>query len=378
MLLNFIILFCYLSSSTNPNYFQYLNDSTKNSIQTIQLSFVGDIMCHSPQFEFARIGKNSFDFKPAFREIKKFLSKSDFTFGNLETVILGGNEKLSGYPLFNSPPELLDAVKDAGIDFLFTSNNHCNDKGIRGIENTINHIRERGIGQHGTFLSKSNRDSSLIISINEFNIGILSYTYGLNGNYLPKEKIYMASLIDTNQVKFDIDKFSQHKLDCILIYYHFGNEYSRKPSNYQKELVKKTFEYGADIIIASHPHVIQPFEYVIKDKGKMDKGFVAYSLGNFISNQRWRYSDSGIILDLQLTKSTLTDSVWISKVDFTPTWVFKGKTSNGNEFIILPSDTSKLNPIPNFIQKEDLFRLNQSFNDAHNIIKNIKATKISK
>jgi len=378
MLLNFIILFCYLSSSTNPNYFQYLNDSTKNSIQTIQLSFVGDIMCHSPQFEFARIGKNSFDFKPAFREIKKFLSKSDFTFGNLETVILGGNEKLSGYPLFNSPPELLDAVKDAGIDFLFTSNNHCNDKGIRGIENTINHIRERGIGQHGTFLSKSNRDSSLIISINEFNIGILSYTYGLNGNYLPKEKIYMASLIDTNQVKFDIDKFSQHKLDCILIYYHFGNEYSRKPSNYQKELVKKTFEYGADIIIASHPHVIQPFEYVIKVKGKMDKGFVAYSLGNFISNQRWRYSDSGIILDLQLTKSTLTDSVWISKVDFTPTWVFKGKTSNGNEFIILPSDTSKLNPIPNFIQKEDLFRLNQSFNDAHNIIKNIKATKISK
>lgn len=378
MLLNFIILFCYLSSSTNPNYFQYLNDSTKNSIQTIQLSFVGDIMCHSPQFEFARIGKDSFDFKPAFREIKKFLSKSDFTFGNLETVILGGNEKLSGYPLFNSPPELLDAVKDAGIDFLFTSNNHCNDKGIRGIENTINHIRERGIGQHGTFLSKSNRDSSLIISINEFNIGILSYTYGLNGNYLPKEKIYMASLIDTNQVKFDIDKFSQHKLDCILIYYHFGNEYSRKPSNYQKELVKKTFEYGADIIIASHPHVIQPFEYVIKDKGKMDKGFVAYSLGNFISNQRWRYSDSGIILDLQLTKSTLTDSVWISKVDFTPTWVFKGKTSNGNEFIILPSDTSKLNPIPNFIQKEDLFRLNQSFNDAHNIIKNIKATKISK
>lgn len=378
MLLNLIILFCYLSSSTNPNYFQYLNDSTKNSIQTIQLSFVGDIMCHSPQFEFARIGKNSFDFKPAFREIKKFLSKSDFTFGNLETVILGGNEKLSGYPLFNSPPELLDAIKDAGIDFLFTSNNHCNDKGIRGIENTINHIRERGIGQHGTFLSKSNRDSSLIISINEFNIGILSYTYGLNGNYLPKEKIYMASLIDTNQVKFDIDKFSQHKLDCILIYYHFGNEYSRKPSNYQKELVKKTFEYGADIIIASHPHVIQPFEYVIKDKGKMDKGFVAYSLGNFISNQRWRYSDSGIILDLQLTKSTLTDSVWISKVDFTPTWVFKGKTSNGNEFIILPSDTSKLNPIPNFIQKEDLFRLNQSFNDAHNIIKNIKATKISK
>jgi len=378
MLLNLIILFCYLSSSTNPNYFQYLNDSTKNSIQTIQLSFVGDIMCHSPQFEFARIGKNSFDFKPAFREIKKFLSKSDFTFGNLETVILGGNEKLSGYPLFNSPPELLDAIKDAGIDFLFTSNNHCNDKGIRGIENTINHIRERGIGQHGTFLSKSNRDSSLIISINEFNIGILSYTYGLNGNYLPKEKIYMASLIDTNQVKFDIDKFSQHKLDCILIYYHFGNEYSRKPSNYQKELVKKTFEYGADIIIASHPHVIQPFEYFIKDKGKMDKGFVAYSLGNFISNQRWRYSDSGIILDLQLTKSTLTDSVWISKVDFTPTWVFKGKTSNGNEFIILPSDTSKLNPIPNFIQKEDLFRLNQSFNDAHNIIKNIKATKISK
>lgn len=378
MLLNLIILFCYLSSSTNPNYFQYLNDSTKNSIQTIQLSFVGDIMCHSPQFEFARIGKDSFDFKPAFREIKKFLSKSDFTFGNLETVILGGNEKLSGYPLFNSPPELLDAIKDAGIDFLFTSNNHCNDKGIRGIENTINHIRERGIGQHGTFLSKSNRDSSLIISINEFNIGILSYTYGLNGNYLPKEKIYMASLIDTNQVKFDIDKFSQHKLDCILIYYHFGNEYSRKPSNYQKELVKKTFEYGADIIIASHPHVIQPFEYVIKDKGKMDKGFVAYSLGNFISNQRWRYSDSGIILDLQLTKSTLTDSVWISKVDFTPTWVFKGKTSNGNEFIILPSDTSKLNPIPNFIQKEDLFRLNQSFNDAHNIIKNIKATKISK
>jgi poly-gamma-glutamate synthesis protein (capsule biosynthesis protein) len=350
----------------------------QDSIRTVTLSFVGDIMCHTPQIEYAEISKNSFDFKPVFSVIKKYFSHSDMTFGNLETVILGGDNKLSGYPLFNSPPELLDAIKEAGINFLFTSNNHCIDKGIKGIESTINLIREKGIMQHGTFLSKSEKDSSTIISIKGIEIGILSYTYSLNGNYISKEKMHMVSLIDTNQIKFDIMKLNQHKLDCILVYYHFGDEYSRKPSAYQKEIVSKTFEYGADIIIASHPHVVQPFEFISKSNGKLDKGFVAYSLGNFISNQRWRYSDCGIILDLQLSKNINTDSVWIRNVDFTPTWVFKGRTTNRNEFIILPSDTSKLKPFPNYLQKEDLFKLSQSFNDTQDIIKNFRINKISK
>lgn len=360
---------CFLTfngSQTNINK-KYLR-AAEDSLKIVNLSFVGDIMCHSPQIEYAKIGKDSFDFRPYFTEIKKSLSAADLTFGNLETVVAGKSKNFSGYPLFNSPEQLLDALKDAGFDLLFTSNNHSLDRGTEGVVRTIQNIKNRNLLNVGTYITEKDRNSLLLLHINGLKLGLLSYTYGLNGNYLPKEKSFMINVIDTNLIRKDLSTIQNSNPDLVLVYFHFGEEYSRIPSKFQEEIVKKTFEYGADIIIGSHPHVIQPSRYIEKGNGKLNKGFVAYSLGNFISNQRWRYSDAGVILNLVIKKNTINDSLWIDKISVIPTWVFKGMVNGINQYKILPSDTTLLKGFPDYLSNSDKQILIESYNDTMEIL----------
>lgn len=325
-------------------------------------------MCHTPQLEYAKIDRDSFDFRPFFHVVKDLLSDADLTFGNLETVTAGISMNYTGYPLFNSPDELLDALKYAGLDLLFTSNNHSLDRGVEGIKRTIQAIRKRELVNSGTFLSERDRDSLLIIDLKGIRIGILSYTYGLNGNFLPKSKSFMINVIDTILIQNDVSKLTEADADLILVYFHFGEEYSRNPSKFQREIVSKTFSYGADIIIGSHPHVIQPLEIVEEKDSKLKNRIVAYSLGNFISNQRWRYSDAGVILNLDIKKNTRNDSLWIDKISFIPTWVFKGIINGRNQFVILPSDTTLFKDYPVFLSNSDKQKLIESYNDTKEIL----------
>lgn len=368
ILLLIYLLIIVLSSGFKQDSGNQSNKNEQNSIVSVKLSFVGDIMCHTPQIEYAKVGRDSFNFSSTFKEIKEYLSEPDLTFGNLETVIAGKSKKYSGYPLFNSPDELLDALKETGFDLLFTSNNHSLDRGIEGVTRTIQEIRKRNLWNVGTYLSENERDSLLVINLKGIKFGILSYTYGLNGNYLPKSKSYLVNVIDTTLIRKDISRLKEKDADLILVYFHFGDEYSRNPSSYQSEVVDKTFKYGADVIIGSHPHVIQPMKLVNKNYGKLEKGFVVYSLGNFISNQRWRYSDAGVILNLEIKKNINIDSLWINDISIIPTWVFKGNTSNNNEFVILPSDTSQLKNNFPYLSKSDKEKLLESYNDTIEIL----------
>lgn len=360
-----IIILLGINSAT----IQITKKPDSDSLSAIRLTFVGDIMCHTPQIDYAKVGRDSFDFEPVFREIKNFLSAPDFTFGNLETVIAGKEKGFSGYPLFNSPKELLSALKDAGFDLLFTSNNHSIDKGKEGVLKTLANLRSENLCSIGTYFSQSDRDSIRIIDVKGIKLGILSYTYGLNGNYLQKDSKYIVNVIDTNLIKADIEKIKLSNYDLLIIYYHFGDEYSRKPSSFQKEIAEKSFEWGADIIIASHPHVIQPVEFFEKKNGKLKRGLIAYSLGNFISNQRKRYSDAGMILNLDLMKNERNDSLWIDDVSIIPTWVYKGKTERGNEFVIFPSDTTMSGKLPEYLTPADKQKMFQSFDDTKSMFK---------
>ncbi len=343
------------------------SDSTK----TVTISFVGDLMCHSPQFQFAQISKDSFDFKPVFRKVEKYLSKSDLTIGNLETTISGQESRYSGYPLFNTPEEYLEALKDAGFDILLTANNHSLDRGKKGLLRTVEMIKKNGLESVGSYNSQQDRDSIRIYEINGIKIAILAYTYGLNGNYIAKNEKYLVNVIDTTLLKKDILDSRNKYADIILVYFHFGNEYQRNPSSFQKEIVKRAIDYGADLIIGSHPHVIQPIEYFSSNKNKIGKGLIAYSLGNFISNQRWRYSDAGIILNLTITKNILTQEVRFSNTDIIPTWVYKGKLENKDQFVILPVDSTTIYSLPNYLTDGDKVKFLQSENDTRKILETI-------
>jgi poly-gamma-glutamate capsule biosynthesis protein CapA/YwtB (metallophosphatase superfamily) len=342
--------------------------------QVVTISFVGDLMCHGPQYEYARVQKDSFDFRPSFSEIKKYLASSDITIGNLETVVEGKGSRLSSYPLFNSPIEYLDALKDAGFDVLITSNNHCLDKGIGGIEKTIASLDKYGFNHLGTYKNREDRDSIRIYTVNKIKIALLSYTYGVNGNYIPVGKNYAVNLIDTSLIKKDVDAARKKNADVVLVYFHFGEEYQLVPNRYQKDIVKNTIACGADLIIASHPHSIQPVEYFVPVNGKLDQGIVAYSLGNFISNQRWRYSDCGVILNFTLEK-TGKEKIILDTLSILPTWVYKGDTGNKRAFVILPADTSVYNSFPSYITKVDKEKILQSFNDTKRTLISVQAFK---
>ncbi|MFI5236347.1 MAG: CapA family protein [Ignavibacteriales bacterium] len=340
----------------------------KDSVLSATLCFVGDLMCHSTQFNYAKVGADSFDFKGVYREVREYLSTPDLTIGNLETVIAGEGKGYSGYPYFNAPDDFVYALKKAGFDLLITANNHALDQGWNGVTRTIEVINQNNVHRTGTFTSQEDRDSLRIFLVNSIKIAFLAYTENTNGLPMPKGKDFVINLIDENLIRKDIRKAREKNVDVVLVHLHYGPEYNREPSEYQKEIVSKIIALGADIIIGGHPHVIQPFHYFKTNNTKMDSGFIAYSMGNFISNQRWRYSDAGIILNMQISKNRFTDSVYIRNVDYLPTWVFKGETEKGREYIILPSQISDTDSVYTFLTDEDRKLMNEAFDDTKEII----------
>lgn len=340
----------------------------EDSVITATLCFVGDLMCHSTQFNYAKVDTDSFDFTGVYREVKKYLSKADLTLGNLETVIAGEDKGYSGYPYFNAPDDFVYALKDAGFDLLITANNHALDQGWEGVKRTIEVINENKIHRTGTFTSQEDRDSIRIFQMNSIKVAILAYSENTNGLPIPKGKGFIINLIDEELIKKDIDKARDKNVDIVLVHLHYGPEYNREPSDYQKEIVKKIIELGADIIIGGHPHVIQPVDFFKTNNTKLDSGFVAYSMGNFISNQRWRYSDAGVILNIQISKNKFTDSIYISEVNYLPTWVFKGQTEKGREYIILLSQIADNDSTYNFLTDSDRKLMNEAFNDTKEIV----------
>ena len=347
----------------------YIFAFQEDSVVTAKISVVGDLMCHSTQFNYARVEKDSFDFNPVFREVKKYFKQSDFVFGNLETVTAGKSKGYSGYPLFNCPDEYITALYNAGFNFITTSNNHSLDQGKAGLLRTINVLKKNHLLYNGTFTSQRDRDSIRIINIKGIKIAFLAYTYGTNGIPVPDGKSYLINLIDFDLIKSDIEKAKGFGADVVLVHYHFGGEYKREPVTYQKEVVSKTIAFGADIIIGGHPHVLQPVQFFKTNNGDLDTGFVAYSMGNFISNQRWRYSDAGPILNIEITKNFIDNTVHISDVTYIPTWVFKGITNRGNEYVILPLLSDYVSTIDRYITASDQSCMLQALDDTNGILK---------
>lgn len=350
----------------NPSFKEHQNLITEEKIDstvTVSFSCVGDIMCHSTQYNSAKVDKDSFDFKPMFEFIKDYLVEKDILLGNLETVLAGKTKNYSGYPYFNTPNQFAEALKDAGFDFLFTANNHANDHGLEGIERTLAELKNVNIVPIGT---KSSVDTSEIYNFfvrKGLRFGLLAYTYGTNPQNKNKNPQKNISFIDTLKIKNEIQELKKKNADVIIIYFHFGNEYDKKVSKYQKQIVNKVISYGADIILASHPHVLQQFEKFKSVNANIDTGIVTFSLGNFISNQRWRFSDGSIIFNFDVTKNIFTDSVYVSDISFLPIWIFKGKINGKKEYRILPSQNFNDTLKYNFLKTADIDSMKRSYYD---------------
>ncbi|WP_304130720.1 CapA family protein [Ignavibacterium album] len=367
-LLSIPFLISYFFSITQLESNKKINSASADSISALRIAVVGDLMCHSPQFQYAMITKDSFDFNPVYRYIKSYLEDADLTLGNLETVIGKKGSTYSGYPRFKSPQEYISALAQNGFDFLCFANNHTLDQGERGVLTTIEYLKQNNLGYTGAFTSDDDRDSVRIFNINGIKIALLAYSYGTNGSLIPKGKNYLINLIDYDLIQKDILKAREKNAEIVLVNFHFGNEYQRFPSDYQKEVVKRTIELGADLITASHPHVIQPVDFFKTNNETLDTGVIAYSLGNFFSNQRKRYTDAGVIIYLNLEKNITNNQIRLKSVEYLPTWVFKGKTERGNEFLIFPAEEEINSDDYQFLTESDKTKIRQAKTDTYEII----------
>ena len=294
-----------------------------DSISEITINLVGDLMCHLPQTNNAKLSNGEFDFNPSFEFIKPFLQDADITIGNLETTFAGTSQPYAGYPAFNSPDAYCNAIKEAGFDFLVTANNHSMDTREEGIIRTIDVIAKNGLGYCGTYLSKRDHDSIRIINIKGIKLGILNYTYGTNGSYPQADHKYMLNIIDSANITDAVKVAKQKGSDIVLVFYHMGLENIKEPTQAQHDAVRYALDAGAGIVIGAHPHVIGPTK-TIYSKTINDTAFIAYSLGNFLSNQYWRYTDAGVILKLTVKKNVTKNITSFKNASYMPTWVYRG------------------------------------------------------
>jgi poly-gamma-glutamate capsule biosynthesis protein CapA/YwtB (metallophosphatase superfamily) len=312
-------------------YIAYAQEDTlHNNPWQLNLLFVGDIMGHGSQIESAAIGKNQYDYSPCFEYIAPILKQADLAIGNLE-LTLPGKPPYQGYPMFRTPKDLALALRYAGFDFLLTANNHSNDGGLEGVVNTISTLEEYGFYQTGTFKNKEARDAfyPLLIYKNNFRLAFLNYTYDTNG--LPTRAPSMVNEIKEDQIEKDMAVARKLKPDAIIVVMHWGDEYQLQENAKQRALAQKLADWGADLIIGAHPHVVQPIKTVhtLLPDSTEKMVPIAYSLGNFISGQVKLNTDGGLMVDINMLKDSTTGVVTIAQPTYMPVWRWVQKHADG-------------------------------------------------
>ena len=332
--------------------------------EKLKLVFAGDIMGHSTQIKAALLPDGTYDYHHCFKYVAPILKQADLAIGNLEFT-LPGKPPYSGYPQFRSPDAVAVALKDAGFDMMVTANNHSNDAGRTGVENTIRTVRNLGFHQTGTFLDSMDRSLNypLVIQHGNFKLAFLNYTYGTNG--IPTKFPVIVNQLDEKQMAADMEKARGSNPDAIIVMVHWGNEYQLVETSYQRQLAQKLFLWGAKVVIGSHPHVVQSIEQKSQTDSlrKGELTVVAYSLGNFISGQIKTYTDIGAMVEVELEKELPFGSTCITRTQYIPVFRYVHRAPTSVKYYTLPATLfSELNqrdpfPIPVYLKeklKQDL------------------------
>jgi poly-gamma-glutamate capsule biosynthesis protein CapA/YwtB (metallophosphatase superfamily) len=339
-----------------------------NAEDTIRIAFAGDIMGHDAQIESAWDSvNNSYNYEPTFRYVSEYISSVDLAIANLEVTLAGPPFK--GYPQFSSPDELAVEAKKAGFDVMLTANNHSLDRGTKGFKRTLNILDSLGFMHTGTFMNDSAQaaDHPLYVNVKGIKIALLNYTYGTNGLKVPEP--YKVSRINWAEIKREIALAKKDSADFIIVATHWGTEYQLQESEKQQKLAQYILNLGADAIIGSHPHVVQPIKYLSVNSDTANKKPVVYSLGNFVSNQRARYKDGGIIVELSLVKSV--ENTDLIDLKYIPTWVYKEKKNNETTFYILPVTIYTAREKDFNFNSDNIYRIDRFAGDTRKQLDNV-------
>ena len=289
-----------------------IDEPSKQELVEFSVLCAGDVMAHSPNIKSAyNASTGEYDFNDNYDFVRKYIESADLAMCNMETTFKGGTPQ--GYPLFNAPDALAAAVKGAGFDVAITANNHMMDTGFNGMQRTIEILRSQGLETTGS--RYAGEKNYTVVDVKGVKVGVIAYTYetsgagggvSINGNFVSDESAELINSFnyheleseDYGKIKQSMDGARADGAKVIIVYYHWGNEYQRAADDRQIAMAQHTADMGADIIFASHPHVLQSIEMLTSADGR--KVPVYYSLGNFISNQRTetlnnRYTEQGLM-----------------------------------------------------------------------------------
>ena len=319
--------------------------------QEVSFLFMGDIMGHGPQIRSAyQNSEKKYNYDKVFEPLEDIISSVDFAVANLEVTLAGPPYR--GYPQFSSPDELAEACKNNGVDVLVTANNHSCDRKNSGVIRTVEVLDSFKILHTGTFKDEKKRDQEnlLILSKKGIKVGLLNYTYGTNG--IPFSTPAYVNMLDSSLIKQDVINARKKKLDKLIVFVHWGYEYRDFPNSYQKKFNTFFNEIGVDVVIGSHPHVLQPMIYKIENNKEF---LTVFSLGNFVSNQRESRKDGGAMFRLSFEKKG--GKVYISRKEYVLTWVHKFMDDGKYQYQILPCAKAKYNE-RYFSEKNDFQKMN--------------------
>lgn len=287
-----------------------------------EVSFLaaGDNLIHGLIYYSGDQGDGSYSFDRMYERVSDEISSADIAYLNQETICGGTQLGLQSYPTFNSPYEILDSVAAAGFDWISTSSNHSMDVGEEGILSQLSHLEELPqLIQTGTNASADEAKEYKVIEKNGVKIGLLSYTYGLNGFALPDGKEYLVNLIDEDRIREDMKALNQIS-DVQVVSMHWGVEYQFEENEEQRALAQLLSDEGADVIIGTHPHVLQPMEVLKGEEG--NETLVMYSLGNFVSAQDVNSRMLGGMAKWTLVYHPSDKSVSFKNICFEPTVMY--------------------------------------------------------
>ncbi|WP_278909195.1 CapA family protein [Faecalicoccus pleomorphus] len=292
----------------------------ENKSSSFTFAGVGDNLIHQAIFSQYEMGDIDYDFKEDYALMKPYIEAADLSFINQETICAGEAFGLSHYPQFNGPTQILDAVADTGFDWLAASSNHSLDKGSDALLAELNYLHENypDISVTGAYRNEEESNQYIVREVNGIKVGLLGYTYGLNGIPLPEDMPWLVELIDEDQIQKDMEEISKIS-DVQIVSMHWGTEYHTEIEADQQALAQKMNEWGVEVIIGTHPHVIKPAEII---QGEKQDTLCYYSLGNFLSAQDTNEGMVGGMASFTLQYDFDTQETSFKDVKFTPTVMY--------------------------------------------------------
>lgn len=325
---------------------------------------VGDVMMDLPMINAGLQPKGGYDFEPLFRYFKDYSRVVDYAVAGLETTLAGSEIRYSGFNNRNCPDEIVDALKDAGFDMILTANEHAYDTGSEGLLRTIKVIQKRGLAVLGT-RADVRKPSYQIVDINGIQVGMMNYTYetpvpadGTPGTYLGgvavaaedagKINSYLSDRVDLlfADVQNTIREMKDKGAEATVLFLHWGKEYSLKATSEQQGIAQKLCDLGVDVIVGSHPHVVEPIEVLTSSTDNSHKTYCIYSVGNAVSNQRYdsvaristAHTEDGAWFTMTFAKYS-DGMVFLEDIYLVPTWVDM-RPNMAKEYCVIPLDES--------------------------------------